>query len=67
MLTLAHHSIASVGGSTGKDFEAPGNEGANAEVIPAMRLSAEVFPTLGVQPLLGRGFEPEHVLGAVCI
>ncbi len=58
--TATTTAFASVGAYTGKDFETPGNEGAHAEVIPAMRLSAEVFPTLGVEPLLGRVFTREE-------
>jgi putative ABC transport system permease protein len=33
--------------------------GDKPEIVPAMRVSYDFFPTLCVQPLLGRGFAPE--------
>jgi predicted permease len=48
------NAFSSVGAFTGKGFELSGS--ASPEEIPAARLSAAVFPTLGVQPIAGRVF-----------
>jgi putative ABC transport system permease protein len=44
---------------TAKGYETPGSDGNTPEEIPGMRLTAGVFPTLGVEPLLGRVFTRE--------
>ncbi len=46
--------FTSVGGYTGVGFELSG--GARPEEVDAARMTAGVFPTLGVEPLLGRVF-----------
>ena len=51
-------AFSSLGGSAPTSFELAG--GATPEQIPAARLSAGVFPTLGVQPLLGRVFTAQE-------
>jgi predicted permease len=48
------HSFSSLGGYTGTNYELSG--GATPEQVDAARLTASVFPTLGVQPILGRVF-----------
>ncbi len=48
------HAFTSLGGFTGASYELSG-AGAPAQVNAA-RLSASIFPTLGVAPLLGRAF-----------
>src|ERR1700731_2949395 len=50
----ATHAFASVGGYAGTNYELSG--AATPEQIDAARLTASVFPTLGVQPILGRVF-----------
>ncbi len=54
--TYAHASAAfsSMGGFTGTSYELSG--GATPEQVSAGRLTAGVFPTLGVEPILGRVF-----------
>ena len=52
--------FASIGGYAGKGYETPGGDGNIPEEIPGMRLTAGVFPTLGVDPLLGRVFTREE-------
>jgi len=53
--TTTTTAFASLGGYAGKDYET--RDGGNTpEEIPGMRLTAGVFPTLGVEPLLGRVF-----------
>jgi putative ABC transport system permease protein len=54
--TATTTAFASIGGYAGKGYETPGGEGNTPEEIPGMRLTAGVFPTLGVEPLLGRVF-----------
>ena len=51
-------AFASIGGFTGKAFELAG--GPVPEMIPAARLTASVFPTLGVQPIVGRVFTQQE-------
>lgn len=53
--TATTTAFASLGGYAGKDYETRGG-GNTPEEIPAMRLTAGVLPTLGVEPLLGRVF-----------
>ena len=53
-------AFASIGGYAGKGYETPGGDGNIPEEIPGMRLTAGVFPTLGVDPLLGRVFTREE-------
>ncbi|HUH64008.1 MAG TPA: ABC transporter permease [Terracidiphilus sp.] len=50
----AAHAYSSLGGYTGATFELSGGD--TPETVNAARLTAGVFPTLGVQPLLGRVF-----------
>ncbi len=69
--TYAHASAAfsSMGAFTGTSYELSG--GATPEEVSAGRLTAGVFPTLGVEPILGRVFtqqeedarEPVAVIG----
>ena len=47
-------SFSSLGGYADASFELSG--GATPEKVEAARLTAQVFPTLGVQPVLGRVF-----------
>src|SRR6202789_302105 len=58
--TATTTAFASVGGYAGKDCETPRGEGNTPEEIPGMRLTAGVFPTLGVEPLLGRVFNRDE-------
>jgi putative ABC transport system permease protein len=58
--TATTTAFASVGGYAGKDYETPRGEGNTPEEIPGMRLTAGVFPTLGVEPLLGRVFNRDE-------
>ena len=51
-------TFTSVGGYSGADYELSGGE--TPRQIAAARLTAEVFPTLGVSPILGRVFTPEE-------
>lgn len=50
----ASSAFSSLGGYIGASFELSG--GSTPEEIPAARFTAGVFPTLGVQPMLGRIF-----------
>jgi hypothetical protein len=54
----ASSAFSSMGGYTAVGFELTG--GARPEEIDAARMSASVFPTLGVQPLLGRVFTQQE-------
>jgi predicted permease len=58
--TYAHVSRAfsSMGGFTGTSYELSG--GATPEEVSAGRLSAGVFPTLGIEPILGRVFTQQQ-------
>jgi putative ABC transport system permease protein len=58
--TYAHATgaFASMGGYTGTSFELSG--GARPEEIAAGRISASLFPTLGVEPILGRVFTEQE-------
>jgi len=58
--TATTTAFASIGGYAGKSYEIPGGEGNTPEEVPGMRLTAGVFPTLGVEPLLGRVFSREE-------
>jgi putative ABC transport system permease protein len=58
--TKATKAFASLGGYVGKGYETPAGAGNPPEEIPGMRLTAGVFPTLGVEPLLGRVFTREE-------
>ena len=49
-------AFSSMGAYTGSSYELSG--GAIPEVVQAARLTAGVFPTLGVEPVLGRVFTP---------
>lgn len=51
-------AFSSLGGYAPRTYELSG--GANPEVIHAARLTAGVFPTLGVQPILGRIFTSQE-------
>jgi putative ABC transport system permease protein len=52
-------AFSSLGGYTSRTYELSG--GATPENVHAARLTAGVFPTLGVQPILGRVFtQPEE-------
>ncbi len=51
-------AFSSTGGFVNGQYELSG--GATPEEVNAARLSAGVFPTLGVQPLLGRTFTQEE-------
>ena len=53
----ASSAFSSMGGYSGASFEISG--GATPEVVNAARLTAGVFTTLGVQPMVGRVFTPE--------
>ena len=61
--TAATTAFSSIGGYVSKDYETPGGKGGGPEVIPGMRLTAGVFPTLGVEPLLGRVFTRDEENG----
>lgn len=50
----ATSTFASMGGYTGSSYEISG--GARPEQVTAARVTASVFPTLGVAPVLGRVF-----------
>ncbi|HYL96645.1 MAG TPA: ABC transporter permease, partial [Terriglobales bacterium] len=54
----ATSAFSSMGGHIGATFELSGDS--TPEEIPAARFTAGVFPTLGVQPLLGRVFTPQE-------
>jgi predicted permease len=51
-------AFESLGGYTGKDFELSG--GTTPEEVNGARFSAGVFPTLGVEPALGRVFTEQE-------
>ncbi len=54
----ATSAFSSLGGFVTTSYELSG--GATPEEIHAARLGAAVFPTLGVQPVLGRTFTPQE-------
>jgi len=54
----ATQAFSSLGGYIGTNFEL--SDGATAEEVSAARLTGGVFPTLGVQPILGRVFTPRE-------
>jgi predicted permease len=54
----ASPAFSSLGGYITASYELSGN--AQPEQIDAARLSATMFPTLGVQPILGRVFTPQE-------
>ncbi len=54
----ASSAFASVGGYITTSYELSG--GATPEEVNAARFTASVFPTLGVQPILGRIFTPQE-------
>src|SRR5258708_5156574 len=56
--TLATGAFSSLGGYITTSFELSG--GAQPEQINAARLNSQMFPTLGVQPILGRVFTPQE-------
>src|SRR5882757_7145029 len=56
--TLATGAFSSLGGYITTSFELSG--GPQAEQINAARLNSGMFPTLGVQPILGRVFTPQE-------
>jgi predicted permease len=51
-------TFAALGGYTTKTYELSGD--ATPEVVHAARLTAGVFPTLGIQPILGRAFTAQE-------
>jgi len=56
--TLGTGAFSSLGGYITTSFELSG--GAQPEQINAARLNSQMFPTLGVQPILGRVFTPQE-------
>ena len=54
-------AFSSLGGYIGTSFELSG--GATSEEIPGARFTAGVFPTLGIQPLIGRVFTAQEEAG----
>jgi putative ABC transport system permease protein len=54
----ATRAFSLLGGYTGASYELSG--GATPEQVNAARLSANVFPTLGAQPMLGRVFTQQE-------
>ena len=56
--TLATQAFSSLAGYITASFELSG--GAQPDQINAARLNSEMFPTLGVQPVLGRVFTPQE-------
>ncbi len=56
--STATSAFSSLGGYTTRTYELSG--GATPEVVHAARLTAGVFPTLGVQPTLGRVFTSQE-------
>ncbi len=57
----ATSAFSSVGGYTGSSYELSG--GASPEQVNAARMTAGVFPTLGVSPVLGRVFTAQEEAG----
>jgi putative ABC transport system permease protein len=51
-------AFSSMGGFITRSYELSG--GAQPEAVPAARLTAGVFPTLGVQPIIGRVFTSQE-------
>jgi hypothetical protein len=51
-------AFSAMGGYIGREFEVSG--GATPEQVNAVRQTADVFPTLGVHPILGRLFTREE-------
>ena len=56
--TRAAEAFSSLGGYITTSFELSG--GAQPEQINAARLNSEMFPTLGVQPIVGRVFTAQE-------
>ena len=56
--TLATQAFSSLAGYITASFELSG--GAQPDQINAARLNSEMFPTLGVQPVVGRVFTPQE-------
>jgi predicted permease len=54
----ATHAFSALGAYAGGGYEISGS--ATPEQVPAARLNASLFPTLGVQPILGRVFTQEE-------
>jgi predicted permease len=54
----ATNVFSSLGGFAGANYELSG--GATPEQVDAARLTANVFPTLGVQPIIGRVFTAQE-------
>jgi putative ABC transport system permease protein len=54
----ATSAFSYIGGYAGEEFELSG--GASPEEVNAARLTAGMFPTLGVQPILGRVFTAQE-------
>lgn len=59
----ATSAFSSVGGSTGTTFELTG--GSVPQIVSAARLTYGVFPTLGVEPLIGRTFTQQEDLAHI--
>jgi putative ABC transport system permease protein len=57
----AARAFSSMGAYIGSTYELSG--GANPDVVQAARLNAGVFPTLGVEPMLGRLFTAQQENG----
>src|SRR5579859_6250090 len=53
-------TLQSVGVSGNAIFDLAGNAGATPEALYGLRMSASLFPTLGVSPMLGRNILPEE-------
>lgn len=58
LYSSATSAFSSMGGWIGASYEVSG--GATPEQINGARLTASVFPTLGVQPVIGRVFTPQE-------
>jgi predicted permease len=56
--STATHAFSALGAYAGSSYEVSG--GAAPEHVPAARLNASLFPTLGVQPILGRVFTQQE-------
>ncbi len=61
--TKSTSAFTAMGAYIGKGYEMPGSGGNPPEEIPGTRLTAGVFPTLRVEPLLGRVFTREEEEG----